>query len=34
MTIAIQRAGLDEAAPDELRRRIVSSLKDVQAEPH
>jgi anti-sigma factor (TIGR02949 family) len=34
MTIAIPRACLDEAAPDELRRRIVSSLKDVQAEPH
>jgi len=34
MTVAIQRACADEAAPDELRRRIVSSLKDVQAEPH
>jgi len=34
MTVAIQRACREEVAPDELRRRIVSSLKDVQAEPH
>ena len=34
MTIAIQRACLEEVAPEELRRRIVTSLKDVQAEPH
>ncbi|MGO1745502.1 MAG: alpha-ketoglutarate decarboxylase [Microbacterium gubbeenense] len=34
LTDAVHRACSDEAAPDDLRLRVIASLRDVQAEPH
>ena len=34
LTTAVHRACADEAAPDDLRARVIATLRDVQAEPH
>ena len=34
LTVAVHRACSDESAPDDLRMRVIASLRDVQAEPH
>lgn len=34
LTDAVHRACSDEAAPTDLRTRVIATLRDVQAEPH
>nr|WP_155048247.1 MULTISPECIES: alpha-ketoglutarate decarboxylase [Microbacterium] len=34
LTVAVQRACIDEAAPEELKAQVIASLLDVQSRPH